>query len=77
MAEDWAGDYYEEKFEFPLWKLIKQRAEEKDISYLKAAEEVAPEFAKGVRIRDEDFEDKLVEERRKHLEELEKKFSKA
>ena len=58
MSKDWAGDYYEEKFEFPLWKLIKERAEEKDISYLKAIEEVAPEFAKDVRIRDKAFEER-------------------
>jgi len=77
MTKDWAGDYYEEKFKFPLWKLIKEKAEEKDISYLKAMEEVTPEFAKGVRIRDEAFEDENVEKRRKHLEELEKKYSKA
>lgn len=75
MSKDWAGDYYEEKFEFPLWKLIKERAEEKDISYLKAAEEVAPEFAKGVRIRDEEFEDEQVNQRLKHFKELEKKAS--
>ena len=65
MSKDWAGDYYEEKFEFPLWKLIKERAEEKDISYLKAAEEVAPEFAKGVRIRDTEFEDEVKDNKEK------------
>ena len=73
MSKDWAGDYYEEKFEFPLWKLIKERAEEKDISYLKAAEEVAPEFAKGVRIRDTEFEDEQVNIRLSHFKKLEKK----
>jgi len=33
MAEPIPDKHYEEKFEFPLLKLIKQRAEEKDISY--------------------------------------------
>jgi hypothetical protein len=73
MSKDWAGDYYEENFEFPLWKLIKERAEEKDISYLKAAEEVAPEFAKGIRIRDAEFEDEQVNIRLNHFKKLEKK----
>ena len=75
MSKDWAGEYYEEEFEFPVWKLIKERAEEKDISYLKAMEEVAPEFAKGVRIRDEVFEDEQVNLRLNHFKELEKKAS--
>ena len=75
MSKDWAGDYYEEKFEFPLWKLIKERAEEKDVSYLKAMEEVAPEFAKDVRIRDKAFEDEQVNQRLAHFKELEKKAS--
>jgi len=73
MSNDWAGDHYEEKFEWPLWKLIKERAEEKDISYLKAAEEVTPEFAKGVRIRDIEFEDEQVNIRLDHFKKLEKK----
>jgi len=73
MSKDWAGDHYEEKFEWPLWKLIKERAEEKDISYRKAAEEVTPEFAKGVRIRDIEFEDEQVNIRQKHFEQLQKK----
>ena len=33
MAEPMSDKHYEEEFEFPLWKLIKQRADEKDISY--------------------------------------------
>ena len=34
MPEPMSDKHYEEKFEFPLWKLIKQRAEENDISYV-------------------------------------------
>jgi hypothetical protein len=48
--------HYEAKFEFPLFKLIKQRAEEKDISYHDAALEVMPEYGKTVRYRDREFE---------------------
>ncbi len=33
MSEPMSNKHYEEKFEFPLWKLIKKRAKEKDLSY--------------------------------------------
>ena len=62
MAEPMSDKYYEEEFEFPLWKLIKQRAEEKDISYIEASEELIPEYAKGIRYRDDEFESKAVGE---------------
>jgi hypothetical protein len=73
MEKPISDEYYEEDFEFPLWKLIKQRAEEKDISYLKASQEVSPEYSKGIRIKDEAYEDELVIARVKYLEELRKK----
>ena len=73
MAEPTTDKHYESKFEFPLWKLIKQRAEEKDISYLKASQEVSPEYSKGIRIKDEAYEDELVIARVKYLEKLRKK----
>ena len=62
--------HYEEKFEFPLWKLIKQRAEEKDISYVAAAQEVVPEYVKTIRYRDTEFEDREIEKRAKEMGEL-------
>ena len=62
MAEPMSDKYYEEKFEFPLWKLIKQRAEEKDISYVAASEEVVPEYARTIRYRDTEFEESAVQE---------------
>ena len=61
---------YEEKFEFPLWKLIKQHAEEKDISYVVAALEVLPEYKKGIRYRDTEFENSEIEKRQKQLDKL-------
>jgi hypothetical protein len=48
--------HYEAKFKFPLYQLIKKRAEEKDISYHDAAIEVMPEYVKTIRYRDRDFE---------------------
>ena len=65
-----ADEHYEEKFEFPLWKLIKQRAEEKDISYVEASGEVLPEYEKGIRYRDKEFEDAEIGKRQKELAEL-------
>ena len=62
MPEPTSDKHYEEKFEFPLWKLIKQRAEEKDTSYLAAAEEVVPEYAQTIRYRDTEFEEAAVQE---------------
>jgi len=48
---DTADNHYEEKFEFPLWKIIKERAAKKDLSYVKAALEVLPEYEKGIRVQ--------------------------
>ena len=56
-------EHYEEKFEFPFWKLIKQRAEEKDISYSDAAAEVCPEYCKTIRYRDTEWSDAQIAKR--------------
>ena len=76
MAKNTADNHYEEKFEFPLWKLIKQRAEEKDISYVQASIEVLPEYEKGIRYRDEKYERKEIEKRQKQLAKLAEKDQK-
>ena len=70
MVEPTSDKHYEEKFEFSLWKLIKQRAEEKDISYHDAAIEVLPEFEKTIRYRDKEFEAAAIQKRRKEMLEL-------
>lgn len=70
MAEQTSEKHYEGKFEFPLWKLIKERAEEKDISYLKAAEEVVPEYKKNIRYRDTEFENAAVKKRAEEMIEV-------
>ena len=69
MAEPTSDKHYEEKFEFPLWKLIQQRAEEKDISYVQASEEVVPEYAQTIRYRDTEFENTVVREGMKEIAE--------
>jgi len=73
MAKSVSDKHYEEKFEFPLWKLIKQRAEEKDISYVDATAEVVPEYVKTIKYRDEEFEREAINKRAKELEELYKR----
>ncbi len=70
MAEPTSDKHYEEKFEFELWKLIRQRAEEKDISYHDAAMEVVPEFEKTIRYRDKEFEEAEIEKRQREMLEL-------
>lgn len=62
-----ADEHYEEKFEFPLWKLIKKRAEEKDISYVDACAEVVPAYEKGIRYRDTEYEEAEIAKRRQEM----------
>jgi hypothetical protein len=76
MAQDFnASEYdkhYEENFEFPLWNLIKQRAEQKDISYAAAIDEVVPEYIKTIRYRDETYENECINKRREEFATLAK-----
>ncbi len=76
MAEPMSDKYYEEKFEFPFWKLIKQRAEEKDISYIQASEELIPEYAKNIKYGDTEFEEASVQEGAKEIAEWAEKGNK-
>jgi hypothetical protein len=64
MAEPTSDKHYEDKFEFPLWKLIKERAEKKDISYHDAMLEVVPEYEKTIRYGDTEFEQEQIKKRR-------------
>ena len=64
MAEPTSDKHYENRFEFPLWKLIKERAEEKDISYHDAMLEVVPEYEKTIRYGDTEFEQQQIQKRR-------------
>ena len=70
MLEPTSDKHYESKFEFHLWKLIKQRAEEKDISYVQACAEVVPGFVKTIRYRDRDFEEDEVHKRAQEIAKL-------
>ena len=68
MAGPVSDEGYEVEFEFPLWTLIKERADLKDISYYAAAREVVPEYKKGIRYDDEEFEDEVIEKAMKEME---------
>ncbi len=67
MLEPTSDKHYEEKFEFPLWKLIKEYAEENDISYLQASEKIVPEYVKTIRYRDIEFEESEVNKRAEEM----------
>ncbi len=69
-----AEEGYETRFEFPLWLLVKERADQKDISYYSAAREVVPEYMKRIRYDDEGFEDLVIEKAMKEAEEEMKAF---
>ena len=73
MVEDFPGKGYETEFKNSLWTLIKQRAKEKNISYLAAAEEMVPEYAKNIRYRDTEYENSEVEKRAKEMSDLMKR----
>jgi hypothetical protein len=64
-----AEEGYETQFEFPLWSLIKERADQKNISYYTAAREVVPEYMKTIRYDDEPFEDSVIEKAMKESDE--------
>ena len=72
MPEPTSDKHYEEEFEFSLWKLIQERAKEKDISYRKAADEVVLEYKKTIRYRDVEFETELIQNRIKEKTALRK-----
>ena len=70
MSDPMSDKHYEEKFEFPLWKLIKKRAKEKDISYAEACKEAVPEYVKTIRYGDTEFEDAEIQKRVKEKAEV-------
>ena len=76
MGEPTSDKHYEDKFEFPLWKLIKQRAEEKDVCYSAVVPEVVSEYVKTIKYRDPKFEDEVILKRAQEVRELGEKEKK-
>jgi hypothetical protein len=66
-VEPMSDKYYENKFEYPLMKLIRQIAEEKDISYHDAALLAIPEYDKTIHWGDEAYELSII---KKNVEEV-------
>ncbi len=63
MEEKYGGGVYEEEnFEFPLFKLVREKAEELDISYHDALVLVKPDYVRTCRYGDEEFEQKAIDE---------------
>lgn len=73
MPEDSPDMHYEEKFELPLWKMVQQRAEEKDISYNAAYGEVLLEYQKLIRYKDVAWEDAQISQNNRETAELKKR----
>lgn len=65
VNRDTVDQHYEEQFEFPLWKKIKEYAEKHDCSYLAAQNVVLRDFCLngGLRYRDEAYEDPIIKAR--------------
>lgn len=60
IVNDPVAPHYEEDFEFPLWKMIRECAVEKDISFSQAAAEVEPVFSKTTKVRDQAYTDEQI-----------------
>lgn len=73
MSEYVLDKHYEEEFKFPLLEMIKQRAEQKDISYAEAYREVLPEYQKTIRYKDTEWSDEQIRKRNKEIIELREK----
>jgi hypothetical protein len=70
MPEPTSDKHFEDKFESQLWKMIKEYADKKDISYNAAYKEVIPKWSKMIRYRDAEFENQEIHKRYQEIAEL-------
>lgn len=63
---------YENEFTFPLWQMIKAKAEASDISYVAASDLVLPEYCKTLHVRDKHYEQIIEQARVDELAAIEK-----
>ena len=75
MTETGPDKHYEERFEYPLWKMIRQRAEEKDISYNAAYQEILPEYLKLIKYGDTEWVDDQIKKYNKETAMLKERES--
>lgn len=73
MTETISDKHYEDRFEFPLWKMIRQRAEDKDVSYNTAYREILPEYEKSIRYKDIEWSDAQIKRNNRETSELKKR----
>jgi len=66
-VEGFEDVHYEDEFEFPFWKLIRDYAEEHDLSYSKAARAVCSEYVKTIRYRDTEWSDEQIRKREREM----------
>ena len=76
MPEVTSDKHYESKYESSLLKAIRQRAEEKDISYTQAAYEVFPEYNKDLSFRNTEVEDAQIAKRMKEMAAIRERMAK-
>lgn len=62
MIEPTSDKHFEEKFEYPLWTLIKKYADENDVSYRDAVKAVMPGYVNTIRYGDLEFENRVIRE---------------
>lgn len=69
-------EVYETKFEFPLLKLVRAKAEELDISYHDALNLVKPDYVRSIRYGDVEFEESQIAAFNKITEETQANWEK-
>jgi hypothetical protein len=67
MPESEWDKTYETNYQSPLWTMVKERAEKKDISYFAAYREVLPEYQKAIRYKDIDWVKEQIRNRNKEI----------
>jgi hypothetical protein len=76
MPESEWDKTYETNYQSPLWRMVKERAEKKDISYFAAYREVLPEYQKTIRYKDIDWVKEQIRNRNKEIVDMRNRGSK-
>ena len=76
MPESEWDKTYETNYQSPLWRMVKERAEKKDISYFAAYREVLPEYQKTIRYQDIAWVKEQIRKRNKEIVDMRNRGSK-
>ena len=63
MPDSELEKHYEENYKSPLWSMVKNHAEQKDISYYAAYREILPEYQKTIRYKDAEWVKQQIRKR--------------